>query len=423
MKMLALFGCVFLAAPPTSAAVLEPAPRHAPRAGEDIPVTWKGKTYTSGELPSTLNEAQKRALFTWVPWAREHDYRADYDAQGRVVVLSSTKGSAPEKRMQVVGRTETWFDALFPPAAAATSAPAAPVGTPSAGEIPEDPEAAPAGAPKPAAAPSSNKPTKSDGSTAVMLVLRTEKDMESALEVLAEKHASLREWTKKAVKHTGFVVEEAMCGAYVENASGQEEWNPDHELVNRIAQLLVLRRFGQVPYWLAQGIAWEAEHAFDGALYCFPYREEFVGVGEHTGWPAELRNQFKDRATTPFQLADVANWKRGSFDAPSAHIAWGTAHFLAATDPAKFGSLLTELHAVHDRDSRKKTGATTWERDIDYEIPAAKQQEIFLKILGKDVFKNMTAWFRKPEADPARSDAKGASKSTPKNTTDRAPNR
>lgn len=419
MKSLALLPVALLAAalvvPFASAHPPAPASSSsssAPRAGEDIEVTWKGKTHASSELPSTLGEAQKRALFAWVPWAREHDYRADFDAQGRIVVFSSAKGSSNEKRMQVVGRTETWFDTLFPPTAGATaSTPSAPIGSPSAGDIPEDPEAAPAGAPKPAVAAAGNKPVKTDGGTAVMLVLRTEADMESALAVLAEKHPGLREWAKKAVKHTGFVVEEGLCGAYVENASGQEEWSPDHELVNRIAQLLTLRRFGQVPFWLAQGIAWEAEIAFDGSLYCFPYREEFVGIGEHTGWPSELRLQFKERAGSPVQLSEVAGWKRGTFDAPAAHIAWGTVHFLAAVEPAKLGSLLTELHTIHDRDARKKTGANTWERDIDYEIPAAKQQEVFVKLLGKDFFKELTAWFRKPDAEPARG--------TPKNTAER----
>jgi hypothetical protein len=381
------------------------------RAGDDVPVTWKGKTYASGELPGTLNESQKRALFAWIPWAREHDYRCDFDAQGRIVVLSSTKGSSFEKRMQIVGRTESWFDALLPApgATAATSGPASGVGTGSdVGGIPEDPESAPAGAPRPAAA-TSTKPLASDGATAVMLVVRTEKDFASALEVLAEHNPGLRDWAKTATKHTGFVVEEGLCGAYVENASGQEEWNADHELVNRVAQLLVLRRFGQVPFWLAQGIAWEAETSFDGSLYCFPYRDEFVGIGEHTGWPSELRNQFKDRASSPFSMDDVARWKRGTFDASAAHVAWGTVHFIAAHHPGKLGALLADLRKLQDEEGRRQTGATTWERIPGYEIAPAKQQELFVKHLGRNFFKEATAWFRNPDSAPKNAPPKSTS--------------
>ncbi len=371
-------------------------------AGEDVIVTWKGKSYASAELPATLGEPQKKALFAWIPWAREHDYRFDFDAQGRVVVMSSNKGSSAEKRMQIVGRTESWFDGLLPPpgATATTNAPASAGSGASSAGIPEDPEAAPAGAPKPASAPAVARPSSTDGPTAVMLVVRTEKEFASVLEALAERNPGLRDWAKTATKHTGFVVEEGLCGAYVENAAGQEEWNPDHELVNRIAQLLVLRRFGQIPFWLSQGIAWEAETNFDGALYCFPYREEFVGVGEHTGWPSEIRNQFKDRATRPLALDEVATWKRGSFDGSAAHIAWATVHFIAVNQPTKFAALLTELRALQDQEGRKKTGANTWERITDYEIPAAKQQQLFVKHLGKDFFKEATNWFRKPDSAP-----------------------
>lgn len=389
----------FGAAPLSSAA-----PNVAPKValGEDVIVTWKGKSYASAELPATLGEPQKKALFAWIPWARAHDYRFDFDAQGRVVVMSSNKGSSAEKRMQIVGRTESWFDGLLPAAGpnATTNAPASASSGASSGGIPEDPEAAPAGAPKPASAPAAARPSSTDGPTAVMLVVRTEKDFASVLEVLAEHNPGLRDWAKTATKHTGFVVEEGLCGAYVENASGQEEWNADHELVNRIAQLLVLRRFGQIPFWLSQGIAWEAETNFDGALYCFPYREEFVGIGEHTGWPSEIRNQFKDRPSKPLNLDEVATWKRGSFDAPSAHIAWATVHFIAANQPTKFAALLTDLRALQDQEGRRKTGANTWERITDYEIPAAKQQQLFVKHLGKDFFKEASNWFRKPDVAP-----------------------
>ena len=61
------------------------------------------------------------------------------------------------------------------------------------------------------------------------------------------------------------------------NAAGMEEWSPDHEIVNRVAQLLFLRRFSQQSFWLQQGIAWCAEWGYDSSLYCFPYRHEFIG--------------------------------------------------------------------------------------------------------------------------------------------------
>lgn len=370
----------------------------------DVTVTWKGKSYTAEKLPDALEEAPKRAVAEFAPWAKERGYRFDLDPTARVLLVSK-RGSTPDARLRTLAKVEAWFDALFPAIAkgpaTGPAAPEEPKDT--GGGIPEDPEA-----PPPDAGPTS-KPkggsagawgsgsTGPDAHTSVMLVVRDAKDYGALIDALAATRPYLASWQATAKKLPAFVLEEPLCGAYLEKADGQEEWSPEHELVNRTAQLLVLRRFGQQPNWLVQGLGWEAEHAYDGTMYCFPFRDEFVFAAEHGAWPNELANAFADRAE-PLRLQEVASWPRGRYEPEPARLAWGLVHHLARTSKAKLGPLLDELRRFRDEHDRRSTGDATWERIAGYEVPVADQQTILEKHLGPDFLKTATEAFKKPGA-------------------------
>jgi len=405
------------------------------RADEKVPITWQTKHFTSKDIPEKLGLGPRVAIEFWEPWARKAHYKMDVDNDARVLLMTPEKSSRSEAHLKVIARAESWFDALLPapdrtpirglekPAAVAKPAAAA---KPPPDVIPEDPDGPPpgaVGAPGVDAAPTTTAaPMKSWGSgssepdtaTAVVLVLDNEKDYASVIEMLGSSQAYLKEWAGDAKKSLGFVLEQPLAGAYVENASGQEEWNPDHELLNRTVQLLCLRRFGQQPNWLVQGLAWEGEMAYDGTLYCFPYRSEFVGVGEHTAWPSDLRNQFKQRAEkspadkSP-RIDELAHWARGRFDPNAAKISWGFVHFVATQNAAKFSGLLEELRQFRDADDRKMMPDGTWERIPHYEIAADRQLAILKKHLGADVMANAGNAFRKGD-DAKKEEKKTSSK-------------
>ena len=401
------------------------------RADEKVPVTWQGKHFTSKELPDKLGEGPRAAVQLWEAWAKKSHYRMDFDNDARVLLVTPEKSSRAEAHLKIIARAESWFDALLPapdrapikglekPAAAKPAAAAAPAPTPAPDVIPEDPEGPPPGT---SVSPAKTSPTgtsapvqsagaswgsgsiEPDKQTAVVLVLDNEKDYASVIEMLGSTQSYLKDWVGDAKKALGFVLEQPLSGAYVENASGQEEWNPDHELLNRTAQLLCLRRFGQQPNWIVQGLAWEAEMAYDGALYCFPYRSEFVGVGEHTAWPSDLRNQFKQRAEKTLKIDELAHWERGRWDANASKIAWGLVHYVAAQSPGKFSATLEEMRQFRDADDRKTKPDGTWERIPHYEISGEHQLAILKKHFGADVLANASNAFRK--GDDAKKDEK-----------------
>ena len=192
----------------------------------------------------------------------------------------------------------------------------------------------------------------------------------------------------------GFALQQPLAGCYVENTDGREEWNPSNEFANRLAQVLLHRRFGQQPYWVAQGWAWFVEMRLFDAVYCFPYRDEFVGVGEHTDWDVELENRFERRKKRDYLKPDeFVTWRRGKYIDSSAKLAWGVVDYLAQRHVKKVPALLEELRAFYDADNRVVTGDTTWSRDLSYEIPLEHQQRILEKHLGKGFWKSVSRHF------------------------------
>jgi hypothetical protein len=391
------------------------------RAGE-VPVGWKGKEASTAKLQAGIPAPALDAIASWAGFCEQNGYRMDLDAQGRVLLVTRAKRGRTEETLRLVGRAATWFDGLLPPVPQAAVAPASAPGKPAEPAkpappetpkpapqpLPEDPEGPPPSTPpKPATGtgvPAPAAPAKAWGSgavapdsqTAVFFILHDAQDHGALLDHLERNVPYLKGWIAEARQQTGLTLEDPLVGAFVENAAGQEEWNGDHEVLNRVVQLLTLRRFGQQPNWLVQGLAWEAEMAFDGSVYCFPYRDGFVYATEHTSWPSDLRRAFKDRAARPLTIDELASWPRGTWDPEAAPVAWGFVHVLAQMQKKKgleraLPRLLAEYRRIRDVQDRRPTGEYTWERISGWSMDPEDQALALETIFGPDVFRDATA--------------------------------
>ncbi|MFN0009940.1 MAG: hypothetical protein ACKVXR_18765 [Planctomycetota bacterium] len=379
-----------------------------------VPISWKGKKLDAAALPKDLGPAPAAAIAQWEPWAKAAGYRMELDANGRMLVLSRANGSRGVKVLQIAGGASTWFDEVLPkPPPRTGEANATPAGAvPSSPEvIPEDPEAPPAGAenqPKPKKNVSSwgSGSLEPDSQTATLIALADEADQKSLLEFIKKAKPELAEWAAQASKELGFVLEIPLVAAYVESASGQEEWNPDHEVLNRAVRLLTLRRFGQLPNWLVHGIAWEAEHAHDGSIWVYPYRDEFVYTTEHTAWPLELASEFKNRRQSPLQIEELTDWKPRTWDGACARHAFGFVHYLTSSNKARMSDLLEDFRRYRDANNRKPSADESWTRDPNWEPPPQAQAAILRARFGEGVFEEASAWLVDPAPPRARTNSK-----------------
>jgi hypothetical protein len=402
LSLVALFGLVFGA----GVGAAPPDPRGDPQ------VNWRERAHALDALPVGIAEPAAHALAAWAAWAGERGYRLDLEDDSRVLLISPARSGGWKGQMRLVDRTLRRFEAELPapPRAAPAAAPAAPVSTPRSsgpaplpedpddGPLPEDPEdARPAGGAAPsAAATSADETVAPDTETIVFFVARTEDDFAEIVTRLAQDHAYLAEWKAAALRTTGFTLERPLAGAYVANASGQEEWNSDNELVHRLAELLLLRRFGPMPYWLAQGFAWHLEEELLRGLYCFPYRDEFVYATEHTAWPGELQRESADRRG-PVTLEEL-DFPRGRFDGVRGRRAFGAVRFCIEHRPGKLSAALEALRLFRAEQNRSMNADGSWSRARFYDPPLADQARLMREQLGADVFDEMAKSFRLGDA-------------------------
>lgn len=386
----------------------------APAAGQDAPILWGERRLKATALPDELPASARAALEAWHAWAGARAYRLDLDGSGRVLILArASNDRVPALLARAVELVERFDRELpAPPVRLSATQPTLVAKTPekpgpAAGDkpLPEDPEdpegahpwtlAPPKPAPVTSAAPvvttwgSQGQPL--DTQTIVLFLVTDHDDFESLLRELAKRFPFLEVWSQEAEALQGFVLGDPLAGAYLERPDGVEEWNPENELVNRLARLCLLRRFGELPNWFVQGYAWHMEIALLGAVYCFPWRDEFVWATEHTGWHGIVKERYAKARLEPNEFM---GWKRGKYLEPEAKASWATCEYLVTQQAAKLPELLERLRVFREEKGRIQDDPTRWRRNLEYEIPVSDQHRMFGEVLGPEYLDKATFFFR-----------------------------
>jgi hypothetical protein len=364
------------------------------RVGPDEPtVRWQDKDVLPADIPAELGGNAQETAVGWAPFAAKQGYRMFLEREGRVLLLVPEKNRTPKRELELIDKTCALFDRIAP----------APV---------LDPAAAPANAPRQegegAAGQGSGESTdegwsysytwgtaewERDGQTAVLIQARNEEDYGAALQLIAGQHEYLQPWLAAARKLAGCSLEEPLVAIWLLEGEGLEEWNPDNELVHRLATQLVLRRFNRQPAWLLQGLAWYVEHELQGSHYCFPWRSEFVFAAEHGSWESALKNTHKK--TDQLAAEQVTALSRGTFQIEQAQNAWGAATFLARHHPTALPAILEDLRVLMAEKGVIHSEDGTWERIPDWSPPAADQLAILKQRVGPDVLEELLAFYQK----------------------------
>lgn len=325
--------------------------------GDEV-ARWKGRPATVDQLDEAFGEAVSAAIASWSPWAKEHDYVAHVEDKGRVVVFLADDARGVPKELALLTKTCDVVDELL---RFTVSEATAQLDLDNGLDTPRD-------------APWVDSP-------AVMLHTRDEAEYATVLDHAAKLEPSLASWVPYGRRLTGFTLVKPLASGWAVAADGRVEWDPENEVVHRLTSLLVLRRFGEVPYWLLTGVSWHVEIELCKDVYCFPYRDEFVWATEHTGWPKELEKLFKE-PREPF-LPGLVAWQRGTFDAERSKEAWGLARFIAQKEGA-LGATLSDLAMLRRKEGVRHFEDETWELIVGWEPSVDQQREIIARHMGED---------------------------------------
>lgn len=358
-------------------AVVGPA---AARGDDPGSVRLDGKVVEAATIGATVGPDPARAIELWHDWARAHGYRFELAADGRVILVVDARSKSLRRSWKVVAAVGEWFDDKLPPTFV----------------VAKDVEDA--GADPGAAAPRTAAAEVELPRTPVVFSLADDEDYRALLERLVEIEPYLDDWAQRAQRTTGgFTLERPLVAGWVEEGEGREEWNPENELAHRLGHLNLVQRYGQLPFWLQTGLSWQVEQDVAGDIYCFPYRAEFVGVGEHEGWKSSLRSAFRKRKDPEdfVSIEELGAWQRGRFVEEEVANAWGTARFLVQKRPDALPHVLADLSAFRAENEVRHYPDGRWERIAGYEVPLDEQLAIFERHLGEGFRGELTEFFRK----------------------------
>lgn len=229
-----------------------------------------------------------------------------------------------------------------------------------------------------------------------MFVVRNEREYGTLVQTLGKMQDYLKHWVTLGLTQTGFVHEKPLVGAYIQVASGMQEWDPENELVHRVAHLLFVRRFSSIqPNWVISGVAWYLENLIRDAIYVYPYRSEFVFATEHTAWQHDLKNIFEGRGISPLEIYDLTEWKRGTYEGNAARMSYGFAEFLSKYRTKQFSVFLEGLRLFAMEDSKEYTGDVNWVRKPNYAVSAESQAALIIDFFGDFCMLDAADYFRK----------------------------
>lgn len=337
----------------------------APASGDDQVVYLGRKKHPVAELPDDLPQSARDAVELWAPWAKDNEYRLDLSENGLTLLVSIDGNKAKRnaaKNMKLIEEILEYSEEIMPlpPTRAAQ--------TQEADQDDEDDDSYEWGH------------IERETQTAVLLELDDLIHYSAAINHMVKANKYLGRWASNVGNDTGFVAEDPLTGAWLPSTGVTEDYEGEavNEMVNRLGQMLMLRRFGQQPYWIRMGIAWHIEMKVTGGVYCFPYRSGFVSASSHSSWDKLLENRV-DKRDTPLTMDEVAGLERGRWDSAAAEMAWGTVTFLVRFHPEALPKILDEFYTAWDEGGRDEQDDGTWERIAGYEPPKELQLEIIEK--------------------------------------------
>lgn len=358
----------------------------APHARADV--LWKGKPVDLAALPEGLPPEVATAAEPWKAWARKHGYHLWVADAGDCILLAERSFSGVQESLELSAATIAAMDRILPPRKGGDVVAAAPPKKPSTGSL-EDFELPPAGVAGPTEVPP--RPHQ----VPVLFAARNPAHYKEALGTLVEGNAWLTAWAEEiGADSYGLALPQPLVGAWLIEAPENEEWDPRNELVHRLAQLLLMDRAGNLPYWMVVGTAWNLELEVRGSIYCFPYRAGFVGIGEHGGWAPALRARFGEPDAAEVDAGALCALERGLYVDKHAATAWGGMRYLIAEHRAALPALMADLDSAWRRSALEVAADGTWKSLPLWEWPLATQADLLQRHLGRDLWQRLGQDFR-----------------------------
>ncbi|MCP3918460.1 MAG: hypothetical protein GY711_23185 [bacterium] len=364
----------------------------------DVPVWFEGdgKTYTADTLPDAVDAKSRVVLGKWLACLAESDvaYTAEVLEGGKGVFVFAPEIVVPEKREKISGSTradrrrrleaERKRKKKEKEERLANARPKQPPEVIRRERLAQARRMFDDLLPKPAARKRSatlwgRDVQRAQGEVPVLILVKDRADFVRVLDTVLASNQYLATYVNdvKQSKLTGVIIENPFVGVTIQQPDVSEEHKPHHELVKRQIELLLFQRFGPLPFFAREGIAWCFEWGALGRLRTFTGRTDFIGVGDpaYLGWPEE-RSKLYERGSGLAFVSDadlmekLRAWRSDGYDDDLAAASFQLARCLLHRHSDKVSETLASWGAQTAEKRGSKTDSGGWLLDPDFVLAA-----------------------------------------------------
>ncbi|MFT7678165.1 MAG: hypothetical protein ACI8QC_002151 [Planctomycetota bacterium] len=340
-----------------------------------VRLVWKRENIEFGEWPDELDREVVDVLNAWLPFARANGYRMDLNETGRVLMLSSAERNRS---------TRTWEGRIN-----------------EALELTDEliPWVPPSATPNGVDPRQRLEDRQSVENLQVLVRLENEADRDALVDDLLRRAPGLQAWANDARNQSALLLRKPACAAWIESGKASV-LSSEGECANRLTHLLLNERFGELPAFLEEGLAWYVEQELTGKLSSAPYLAESPRSLPRRGFEHDLRALFRGREDTPISVEDLLGMQHASWDAELAALAWGTSQHICALRPEAVSFLCADLSLGRQSLNWVEPGNGSWEGSGEKQWDAAELEKAIARHAGPTARSEWSAYFATGRISP-----------------------
>ena len=251
------------------------------------------------------------------------------------------------------------------------------------------------------------KPKNEGDATLFGFLLRDRHTYMALCDVVADANPRLAAFMERQKKSTGFTIYDPPITVYFEDVRVQEESRPELSIAHNLTHIEMHRRYGQLPLWLAEGIAVAGEEGATGQVWGNWNMDGFVYTDSRSAWKRRAKKfiteegkeiRVYDWSGVPFgsepkqvkkpkpTLQELYEYPATSHVDDLAHLAYAFATYGLDVDAKGFKKFL---------DAMQKAYQEEWVGFGRFNPGAERVEEIVAESFGEDFEKKFRRYWAK----------------------------
>lgn len=211
-----------------------------------------------------------------------------------------------------------------------------------------------------------------------LFLVKKREDVQVSMAAIGETFPHLKDWAKQVGQFPRVLHWNPLLAVVRHDASTKLVKRPEVQLAHMAMQMELSRRYGRIPYWLAEAMGYGLQDEMIGGIYGYSNRKwEKLDDLYHQGWRAGAFDALHD---SPPDTSELFMNAEDTFEQRRAYLQFALSHWLLWKDTGKAAQLM-EVFA--------KARKPDWPIDVAWEPEPALQSRLLADTLGQKFFEEV----------------------------------